>query len=159
MKYKIKFILRLLFIPLIAGCQPEGYLDKQNLIDTIIKDQDFISYMTALDQNTKQTIAKEVDLEALGPILSDIPHESPCEIPEDALSGVRGGVAWIRIICQIDTHLQALHKKYDFGGLDDELRKNIRATYRDQIGGLDMDELGKNILDTYRDQIRSSEKN
>lgn len=132
MKNEIKFILGFLLIQVIVGCQPEGRLDEQNLVDTITKDQDFISYMTVSDQHTKQLMAKEFDLDALYPILSDLPpRESPCETPEEALSEVKGGVLWIRNICQIDTHLQALNKKYNYSGLDDELRKRIRSTYRD----------------------------
>lgn len=139
MKKLVLCLIAFLSFQMAAFCQIDRIPEQERLIDTIIKDQDFISYITVFDQHTEQLMAKEFDLDALYPILSDIPHESPCDIPHDTLSGVRGGVAWVRNICQIDTHLKALNKKYDYSGLDDELTKRIE--------------------DTYRDQIRSSEKN
>mgnify|MGYP006267573065 CR=1 FL=1 len=131
---KTKFLLGFLLVQVLAGCQSVDHLSEENLIDTIIKDKDFIGYMAVSDQHTKQLMAKEFDLDALYPILSDLPpRETPCETPEEALSEVKGGVLWIRNICQIDTHLQALNKKYNYSGLDDELTKRIESTYRDQI--------------------------
>lgn len=154
---------KLLFTLIIIGasCIPEQLsgqqkLDKNTLIDKMAIDDDYIAFLNAAGESAKMIAAGEVDLNAVGRLLSiNNITNSFCGINENLIASARGGIEYVRIQCEISNSLNAFKQKFPEYRelLTDEERRQVSIKSK-MMHGLDYQgrEIGDILLNSNKKQ-------
>ncbi|MCB0653730.1 MAG: hypothetical protein KDC85_20800 [Saprospiraceae bacterium] len=132
-------ILTFCFTLFFQSCQnekfTENFTDPELMLKQVAADPDYGVYHEAIMAKGMAVVRGDFDLETLGDFFKNNKSNlSICEIPDDALSNIRGGLAYKQSGCKIA-----------------ELRKILEAKYPG-YGGLSRDEYGK--IDDYFNQYQ-----
>lgn len=127
----LKFIA-FIFVLAISSCSISS--DKQSIYERIATDETYEILRESLSKSTLLITTDQIDLDAIGQHLNENPETAICDINNEILGQIKGGLEYKRLSCKMKEARRVLKEKYpeysDFTKAD---TYELRNVYRKKV--------------------------